>query len=394
MKQSIYFDNSATTKVCPQAIKIALAAMEEDFGNPSSLHKKGAAAARALAGARQTLAGLLQAKAGEIYFTSGGSEGNNTVIHGVAAYWSKKTGKRILVSAVEHPSVLEPAKFWAAKGYDVHMIPVDGHGLVNLSILETLLNRQTCLVSVMHVNNETGTIQPLAEIGNLIRCKAPDALFHIDGVQAFGRLPLQLSSWRADAYTLSGHKIHAPKGCGVLWLRDGIYLPPLILGGGQEKNLRSGTENMPAILALATAANWVCGQMQENEIKMRQVKRAFLDGLQQAGCEDWYVNGPEVEMAAPHIVNISFPGTKSEVLLHYLEGEDVYVSSGSACSSHSQKGSHVLSAMGLQTARIESALRFSFCPYNTVEEARQAAKVTAATVRDVKMMMGAGKKRR
>ncbi|MCR4962747.1 MAG: cysteine desulfurase [Firmicutes bacterium] len=394
MKRSIYFDNSATTKVCPQAVQAALTAMEEGFGNPSSLHGPGAAAARALTAARHALSACLQAKESEIYFTSGGSEGNNTVIHGAAAYWANKTGKRILVSAVEHPSVLEPAKYWAAKGYDVQKIPVDEKGLIQLEALSALLNRETCLVSVMHVNNETGAVQPLAEIGERIRRLAPEALYHIDGVQAFGRLPAQLSLWQADAYTLSGHKIHAPKGCGALWLRQGKYLPPLILGGGQEKNLRSGTENMPGILALAAAAEEICGRMQENDTAMRRIKNAFLQGLQQADCPEWLINGPDVAEAAPHILNISFPGAKSEVLLHYLEGEGVYVSSGSACSSHSQKVSHVLSAMGLSPGRIESALRFSFCPYNTVEEAEQAAKATAAAVREVQRMMGAGKKRR
>lgn len=380
----IYFDNSATTRVCTEAAEAALRAMTEGYGNPSSVHHLGALAARELAESRQIIADCLKADPAEISFLSCGTEANNTVLLGAAQLDPKR--RRILVSAVEHPSVQQPAKYLLSKGYDVHFLPVDEQGRVRLDAVAELLDEHTALISVMQVNNETGAVQPLREIGSLVREKAPQALFHVDGVQAFCRLPAELKLWQADAYSMSGHKIHAPKGIGALWLRKGRRLPPLLLGGGQEKGFRSGTEAMPNIMAFAAAARIAHGGMADYAAHMQLVKQTLLKELQSL-IPQLEVNGPAPDGSAPHIVNLSFPGCRSEVLLHYLEEKGVYVSAGSACDSRSSKGSPVLAAMGLSADRVDSALRFSFSRLNTEDEAREAARIIVTAVEEISFFM-------
>ena len=380
----IYFDNSATTRVCPEAAETALRTMTAGYGNPSSVHHMGAAAARELASARQTIADCLKASPGEVSFLSCGTEANNTVLFGASQLDPKR--RRILVSAVEHPSVQQPAKYLLSKGYDVYFLPVDEQGRVRLDATAELLDEHTALISVMQVNNETGAVQPLKDIGALVREKAPQALFHVDGVQAFCRLPAELKLWQADAYSMSGHKIHAPKGIGALWLRSGRRIPPLLLGGGQEKGFRSGTEAMPNIMAFAAAARIAHDGMAGYAAQMQGVKHTLLQELQSL-LPQVKVNGPAPDESAPHIVNLSFPGCRSEVLLHYLEEKGVYVSAGSACDSRSSKGSPVLTAMGLEADIVDSALRFSFSRFNTENEAREAAHIIAAAVEEVSFFM-------
>lgn len=380
----IYFDNSATTRVCPEAAEAALQAMTEGYGNPSSAHHLGVLAARRLAEARRIIADCLKARPEEVIFLSCGTEANNTVLFGAAQLDPRR--RRILVSAVEHPSVQQPAKYLLSKGYDVHFLPVDQQGIVRLDVLSELLDQQTALVSVMQVNNETGAIQPLTEIGALVRKQAPQALFHVDGVQAFCRVATDLRAWQADAYSMSGHKIHAPKGIGALWLRSGCRLPALLLGGGQEKGFRSGTEAMPNIMAFAAAAKLANTGMAEYDSRMRRVKETLIGELTKR-IPQLTVNGPRPEAAAPHIVNLSFPGCRSEVLLHYIEEKGVYVSAGSACDSRSSKGSPILTAMGLAPELVDSALRFSFSRYNTEAEAIQAAELIAAAAAEISFFM-------
>ena len=388
----IYFDNSATTQVCESALQAAVKAMREEYGNPSSVHFRGAAAFHALNEARESVAHVLGAMPEEVTFTSCGTEANNTVIFGAAAAGGKQ-GKRVLVSAVEHPSVSEAAKHLLQSGYDVQFIPVDDAGCVRLDALELLLNEETVLVSVMQVNNEIGTVQPLREVGSLVRRLAPRALFHIDGVQAFARLPIELAGWQADAYSASGHKIHGPKGSGLLWLRTGCHIPALLYGGGQEKKLRSGTENMPGICAFGAAAREASADLSGHARQMLTVKRALAEGAM-AEIPDVLMNGQPLDMAAPHILSLSFLGVRSEVLLHYLEQQGICVSAGSACDSRSSKGSHVLLRMGLSPERVDSVLRFSFCRYNTVEEAKRTVAVLKDAVAEIRMMMGRKKTRR
>jgi len=390
MMEEIYFDNSATTRVSDSAWEAASRAMREEYGNPSSAHSRGARVFHALNQARATIAGLLQVPPEELYFTGCGSEGNNTVVYG-AVQAGRKERRRLLVSAVEHPSAMEPAKYLAGRGYELSLIPVDREGVVDLAALRQLLDDRVALVSVMQVNNETGAIQPLTEVGQAVRELAPRALFHVDGVQGFARLPVRLQAWQADAYTISGHKIHAPKGIGGLWLKGSVRIPPLLRGGGQERRFRSGTENMPGILAFAAAAEEAAAGMEAFARQMAAVKTVLRDRLL-ATVAGATVNGPAA--GAPHILNMSFPGVRSEMLLHYLEQQGLYVSSGSACHSRGSKGSATLAAMGLKPELVDSALRFSFCRYNTMAEAERAAGIVAAAVREIQQLTGGIGKRR
>ncbi|NLF80859.1 MAG: cysteine desulfurase [Clostridia bacterium] len=386
----MYFDNSATTRVSEQAAAAALRAMREDYGNPSSIHGKGVAAFHALSEARASLARLLHVAADELYFTSCGTESNNIVLHG-AARLAGKQGK-ILISAVEHPSVHETAKRLAGLGYQLELIPVSAEGVFDPDALEPLLDEQTILVSIMHVNNETGAIQPLRQAGQLIRRLSPRALFHVDAVQSFGRLPLPLADWQADAVTMSGHKIHAPKGIGLLWLRAGVNLPSLMQGGGQERGLRSGTENMSGIMAFVAAAEECYSRMELHGEAIAQVRDVFLSELRR-GLPQLLLNGPADEHAVSHILNISLPGVRSEVLLHSLEMKGLYVSAGSACTSRSTRGSRILQAMGLPKERVDAAIRCSFSRYNTPEEAVQAAGLIVETVNELSGLINLGKRK-
>ncbi len=382
----IYFDNSATTQVSEAAAQAAWTAMREEYGNPSSVHGRGVAAFRVLQAARQTMAGLLRCPAEEVYFTSCGSESNNTAIYGAASAGGKER-RRLLISAVEHPSMLEPCKYLQEKGCELELIPVDREGVVDLERFAALLDERVALVGVMQVNNENGAIQPLTEIGALVREKSPQAHFHVDGVQAFCRLPVELARWDCDSYAASGHKIHAPKGVGLLWLKKSRHLAPLLRGGSQEARFRAGTENMPGIAAFAAAARETAAAMPENMARMAAVRRTLYESLSR-GLEGVASNSPADDArGAAHILNLSFAGTRSEVLLHYLEEQGIYVSAGSACTAKSSKGSRVLQAMGITPERIDSALRFSFSRYNTTEEAAQAAAVIVQAVTDLRAVM-------
>ncbi len=380
----IYFDNSATTQVSELAASAALQAMRLDYGNPSSAYSKGVAAFHALNEARATFAKLLNVDSDELYFTSCGTESNNTVIQGIAKTAGKKA--KIIISAIEHPSVYEPVKQLAALGYTTELIPVSGDGIIDLAALGSMLDEQTALVSIMHVNNETGAIQPLSAAGELIRALAPQALFHIDAVQSFGRLPLNLAAWQADTLSLSGHKIHAPKGIGLLWLKKKWNLPPLLLGGGQERGFRSGTENMSSIIAFATAAAECYQQLDKHYAAIAAVKRALTDGLKEKNI-DYALNSPDDTNCAAHILNISFPHIRSEVMLHSLEAKGLFVSAGSACTSQSSKGSRILTAMNLDPKHIDSALRFSFSRYNTVDEVKAAVDIIAQTIEELALVV-------
>jgi len=379
--REIYFDNSATTKVCPEAIAAAVNAMENTYGNPSSLHSKGVEAARLLGDARRVFAAALQVKEAELFFTSCATESNNTVIAGVSAAHVRK-GKHILVSAVEHPSVLEPALALKDHGFEVDIIPVDRFGVVDIDAFTSMLREDTILVSVQQVNNEVGAIQPLAEIGALVKAKSPAALFHVDGVQGFCKAVSHPEAWQADFYSLSGHKIGAPKGVGLLWAKKGVRWLPLLRGGGQESNLRSGTENIAGICAFAAAAKKHQQNIEKSIANMAHVRAVLAEKL--AELADIRFNS-DLENGAPHILNVSFKGAKSEVLLHYLEMYGLFVSSGSACHSN-KKGSisPVLQAMNVAKEYADCAIRFSFSPENTEEEALAAFDIIKNAVADIR----------
>ncbi|MBQ7219312.1 MAG: cysteine desulfurase [Ruminococcus sp.] len=354
-----YLDNSATTAVSKAAADKAYYMMTECYGNPSSLHKLGINAELAVEEAREHVAAALGAQPKNIIFTSGGTEANNTVLFG-ATEALKRRGNRVIVSAVEHSSVYESAKRLSELGYDVQYAPVDDHGVVFLDKLQALLTEKTILVSVMAVNNETGSVQPTEAIAKLVKKLSPNAFFHVDAVQAFCKMPLKPVKWGVDFMTVSAHKIHGPKGVGALFIRDGARLIPLIHGGEQQRKLRPGTESAPLIAAFGEAVREA--DIPSNLSAIRELntyateKLKTLDGIR--------FNSPKD--ALPYIINISVEGIRSETMLHHLEQSGVYVSSSSACSKG--KRSYVLAAMGLSDDRVDSSIRISFSKYNTKED--------------------------
>lgn len=383
--QEIYLDNSATTPVDLEAAELAYKVMTEDFGNPSSLHGKGMAAERILKNARRQVAAAISADESEIIFTSGGTEADNMAIKGIARAYGKR-GKHIITSAVEHPAVLNTCKALEAEGFAVTVLPVDRLGRVNPRDLEKALRKDTILVSLMLVNNEVGTLQPVREVAKLLANCRPKPFLHVDAVQAFGKMPINPKAWGIDLLAASGHKIHAPKGVGALYLAKGVRIIPITDGGGQEANLRSGTENLPAIAAFGFAAEKARLNMQANLEQVQRVRQRFLEGL--TGLDGWQAHGAaDGANGLPHVLNIGFAGTKSEVLLHSLEEGGVYVSSGSACSAKKDTLSPVLTAMGLSRQEIEGSLRFSFSPRNTVEEAAAAAQVVVEKVTELRQIL-------
>ena len=355
----IYLDNSATTRQADEVTEAMIRVMREDFGNPSSLYPLGLAAQNLVTKARGQVAGKLSVSPDEITFTSCGTEGDNSVIFGTARA-RRHQGRKIITTKVEHPAVLEACKVLEDQGYQIVYLPVDGRGMPDLDLLKEELDGSCILVSMMAVNNETGSILPVREAAAMAH--EAGALFHTDAVQAFGKVDLKRDF--ADFITISGHKILGPKGIGATYVRKGVNLPPRMVGGGQEKNRRSGTENVPGIVGLGTAASL----LSEEDVRIQQsVSGYLLRGIRDQ-IKDIRVNSPEGEDRAPSVLNVSFLGTRGEVILHTLEGDGICVSTGSACSSNKKGRSHVLSAMGLSEKEIEGAIRFSFCRYNTIEE--------------------------
>lgn len=361
-----YLDNSATTCVHPQVVQAMVAAMQENYGNPSSGHRRGQAAEQAVKKARGQVAQVLQVKPEEIYFTSGGTESNNWALRGITQARARQ-GRHLITTKVEHPSVLDVFRLLEEQGFTVTYIPVDKYGFVDLDALEASLTPETILVSTMYVNNEVGAIMPLLEISRLLKQKAPQAAWHVDAVQGFSKLQLEPHKLGIDLVSLSAHKIQGPKGSGALFARHGLHLPPLILGGGQEDGQRSGTENVPGIVGLGLAASIMWERRETAISHMAQLKERLRQRVL-TEIPDTLANGPQDKGGAPYILNMSFAGVKGEVLLRALGDKGIYVSTGSACSSHHAHGSHVLKAMGLSQPMLDGALRFSFSPDNTLSE--------------------------
>lgn len=391
MKPVIYLDNSATTRVYPEVVQAMTEMMETDFGNPSSLHRMGLAAEKRMNRAREQVAKAFSAKPKEIVFTSGGTEANNMAIRGVA-YQYRNRGNHLITTSIEHPSVLQTFRRLESEGFQVTYISVDSEGLVRLDELQAALTPGTILVSVMHVNNELGAVQPVEEIGALIKDRGQRTVFHVDAIQSFGKFPISPQRMRIDLLTISGHKIHGPKGIGALYINEKIQVPPLIEGGGQERDLRSGTENIPGIVGLGLAAERIESERPQQIVRLRALKAWFLEELQKA-IPDVKINGPhsagtlEAGRSAPHIVNLSFPGLKGEVLLHALEDYQIYVSTGSACHSRQSGPSHVLQAIGLKPRELESALRFSLSYQTTQEELETVLTHLPGLVKEFRSLM-------
>lgn len=360
MQKIAYLDNSATTKPCNTAIQNVNFALSDTWGNPSSLYDMGFRAQMLVEDTRKAVANLLKCREDEIYFTGSGTEGNNTALLGAAAA-RKKRGKRIITTAIEHPSVLETVKRLENDGFEVIYLKPQANGVISVDDLKNAIDKNTILVSIMLVNNETGAIQPVKEASQIIKQSGAPALLHCDGVQAFGKMPINLSELGVDLFTASGHKIHGPKGVGVLYIKKGVTIKPLVTGGGQEKNIRSGTESVPLIYGLKGAIDEL-GAINENLKKQKDLWLYAKDTLLDTNLVT--VNSPD--NASPYILNISVAGYRSETLLHFLEAQGVYVSSGSACAKG--EGSYVLREMGLSRQRVDSALRISFSRYNTRDD--------------------------
>lgn len=362
----IYLDNSATTRTMDEAAKTALTYMSEQFFNPAGVYAPAAEEEKRVNEARSRLADVLHAQGEEIIYTSGGTESNNMAIHGTMG--AMRNIRRVIRSSVEHPSVYETTALLSPR-CEVLDAPVDHYGCVDIDKLTEILTPDTNLVSIMHVNNETGAVNDIRAIYAVIKRKAPQALLHVDGVQAFLKEPLDSAYF--DLYSISGHKFHAPKGVGALYVKKGVRFIGGQTGGGQERNLRSGTTNTPGIMGMDKAIS-IYMQNRETYIQsMRNCKLRLAQDLLRLS--DVYVNGPVPSEGAPHILNLSFMGVRGEVLLHALEEKEIYVSTGSACSAHKKGKNRILSAMGVVGERQEGAIRFSLCPFNTIDEMDTAA---------------------
>ncbi len=362
----IYLDNSATTMVRPEVAKLMYEIMTKDYGNPSSMHIKGVQAERYLREAKEIFAGILKVSEKEIFFTSGGTEGDNMAIIG-AALAGRRRGRHIITTVIEHPAVLESCAFLEKNGFEVTYLPVNAAGQVEPDTLKASLRDDTILVSVMYVNNEIGAIEPVSELGRIIKEYNKDILFHVDTVQAFGKFRIHPYKENIDMLTMSSHKIHGPKGVGAIFIKDKTKIQPIALGGGQQKGMRSGTENVPGIAGMAMAAKELYDKFDEDVNRLYELKEYFVREI--TGIEGATVNGLTGRDSAPHVVSVSFGGiTKSEVLLHALEDKGIYISSGSACSSNKPSLSSTLKAIGVKNDLLYATLRFSFSVFTTKEE--------------------------
>jgi cysteine desulfurase len=367
MPREVYLDNNATTPVAPEVVEAMAPYWRERFGNPSSAHRKGVDAERAVRASRAAIARLLGVKESEVIFTSGGTEGDNLAVKG-AARALRRRGRHIVTTKIEHPAVLESCRDLEAEGFRVTYLDVNAEGVVTPEAVEAALTPETILVSIMHVNNELGTILPIAEIAERVKRRNPEIVVHSDGVQAVGKMRVDLRG--VDLYTISGHKIHAPKGTGALIVREGVRLVPLFSGGGQERGLRSGTENVAGIVALARALELMYEDLEQKLAHFQTLRERFLAGvLQLPGAR---LNSPP--QSVPTTVNVSFPGLPAEVMLHALEEEGVFASTGAACASRKRRRSHVLEAMRLPPEIIDSSLRFSFSRYTTADDIEWAVR--------------------
>lgn len=361
----VYLDNSATTRCYEQVKDIVVQTMMNDYGNPSAMHTKGVTAEQYVRKAAQRIAKVMKVQEKEIYFTSGGTESDNWALIG-AAMANQRQGKHIITTSVEHPAVSAPLAYLEEQGFQITRLSVGREGVLSLEELEKALRKDTILVSTMYVNNEIGAVEPVEQVGRLLKEKAPQALYHVDAIQAFGKYRIYPKKMGIDLLAVSGHKIHGPKGIGFLYVNEKCKIRPLILGGGQQKNMRSGTDNVPGIAGIGVAAEEIYRNFEAKIESLYEHKAYFREQL--GTMEEVVLHGPKTGEGAPHIVNASFLGIRSEVLLHTLEDRGIYVSAGSACSTHKRAGSPTLTAIGASKAEMESAVRFSFSENTTREE--------------------------
>ena len=362
----VYLDNSATTKAYECVGDLVRKVMCEDYGNPSSMHMKGVEAEHYIKEAKEILAKLLKVQEKEIFFTSGGTESDNLALIG-AARANKRRGNHLITTSIEHPAVLNTMRYLEEEeGFRVTFLPVDRFGRVTLSDLQEALCPETILVSVMYVNNEAGSVQPVDEAAGIVKAYNREIVFHVDAVQGFGKYRIYPKRSKIDLLSISGHKIHGPKGTGVLYISEGVKIKPIVFGGEQQKNIRSGTENVPGIAGLALAAKEIYTDLEEKVARMRELKKHFIEGVTKL--EDTTVHGLYDETSAPHIISVGFAGVRSEVLLHALEEKGICVSSGSACASNHPAISGVLKGIGAGKEYLDATLRFSMSEFTTREE--------------------------
>lgn len=361
----VYFDNSATTKVLDCVKDVVVDAMCVNYGNAAAKHRKGVEAENLIREAKKAIADTLKVQEKEILFTSGGTESNNTALIGTALA-NRRAGKHLITTGVEHPSIYNTMSFLEEMGFEVTYLPVDHLGHISLEDLEKAIRQDTILVSVMYVNNEVGAVEPIEAISQCIKKKNPKTLFHVDAIQAYGKYKIRPKKQGIDLLSVSGHKIHAPKGVGFLYIRDGVKIRPILFGGGQQKGMRSGTENVPGCVGLGVAAREAYKDFDARIEKLYTLREHLIAGLKPLGGVT--INGSEDRTNAPQIVSASFEGVRSEVLLHALEDKGVYVSSGSACSSNHPGISGTLKGIGVKKELLDSTIRFSLGDLNTEEE--------------------------
>ncbi len=363
--REVYLDNSATTKAYECVGEIVKKVMCEDYGNPSSLHRKGVQAEQYIKEAKETFAKLMKVKDKEIFFTSGGTESDNLALRGAAAA-NQRAGKHLITSAIEHPAIINTMRHLEEEGFRVTFLPVDRYGRIRLDALKEALCEDTILVSIMYVNNEVGSVQPIQEAASIVKAYNKNILFHVDAVQGFGKYRIYPKKLKVDLCSVSGHKIHGPKGTGVLYIGENVKIKPIVFGGEQQKNVRSGTENVPGIAGISLAARTIYQDLDVKVAKMRNLKKHFIEGVSRI--EDTTVHGLYDETSAPHIISVGFAGIRSEVLLHALEEKGIYVSSGSACASNHPQVSGVLKGIGASQEFLDATLRFSMSEFTMPEE--------------------------
>ena len=361
----VYLDNSATTRSFEDVAQLVTKIMCRDYGNPSSLHNKGMEAEQYVRQAKEIIAKNLKVNEKEIFFTSGGTEADNIALIG-SAMANYRAGRHLITTKIEHPAVLQTMRYLEEQGFRVTYLPVDKNGLIHLEDLQNAITKDTILVSIMHTNNEIGALQPIAEAGNLIKKMNPNTIFHVDAVQGFGKFRIYPKRMNIDLLSVSGHKIHGPKGVGFLYINEKIKIKPIVYGGGQQQGMRSGTENVPGIAGIGMAVEKIYGSLDEDIDRLYEIKEHFIKGVEKIDAVK--INGLRGRESAPHIVSVSIRGVRSEVMLHALEEKGIYVSAGSACAARKPQTSETLKAIGVEKDLLHSTIRFSFSIFTTIEE--------------------------
>ncbi len=376
--REIYLDNSATTCVFKEVAELMNKIYTEDYGNPSSMHTKGVEAEKYLKSAKETLAKELKVNEKELFFTSCGTESDNTALIGTA-HANQRRGRHLITTKIEHPAIINTMKELEEEGFMVTYLGTDEHGVISLDELKSAITDETILVSIMHINNEIGSIQPIAEAGELIKSINPNIYFHVDAVQSFGKIKIYPKKMHIDMLSVSGHKIHGPKGVGLLYIDEKVKIKPYILGGGQQNGMRSGTENVAGIAGLSLASKMLYDSFDEDVKKLIEIRDFFMDEVSKI--PDVKINS--TKDGAPHIVSVSVKDVRAEVLLHSLEDRGIYVSAGSACSTHKRTPSATLTAIGLEKNLLESTVRFSFSVFTTMDEIKE----TVSAMNDIIPML-------